>query len=288
MNNISTSHATEVTANQRNIGRALLDNGKITAEDIEIILKLQNDQGLRFGDAAIKLGLVKNSDILQALAQQFDYAWLPANSEAVAPELVAALQPDSPVVESLRLLRSQLTLRWFSNHKSIVVTCPSEGQGASHIAANLAVMFSQLGERTLLIDANLRNPRQHITFRLPSNPGLSDILAGRANIQIIHLIKELKNLYVLPAGTIPPNPLELLSRPVMPEFLNNMANQFDVIIVDSPPALSCADAQTLSAWIGGAIIVTRRHYAKLAEVEAVKQQLAIAGAELVGAVLNDY
>ncbi|MEQ1602454.1 MAG: chain length determinant protein tyrosine kinase EpsG [Methylophilaceae bacterium] len=288
MNSTLTSQVKEVASNQRNIGHALLDNGKVSVEDVENILKLQHEQGLRFGDAAIKLGLVNNSDILQALAQQFDHAWLPANSEAVAPELVAAIQPDSPVVESLRLLRSQLTLRWFSKHKSIVITSPSEGQGASHIAANLAVMFAQLGQRTLLIDADLRNPRQHTMFRLPSNPGLSDILAGRANIQVIHLVDALKNLFVLTAGTIPPNPLELLSRPVMPEFLNNMANQFDVIIIDSPPALSCADAQTLSAWIGGTVVVTRRHHTKLADVDAVKQQLTIAGAELVGAVLNDY
>lgn len=288
MNSTLTSQVKEVASNQRNIGHALLDNGKVSVEDVENILKLQHEQGLRFGDAAIKLGLVNNSDILQALAQQFDHAWLPANSEAVAPELVAAIQPDSPVVESLRLLRSQLTLRWFSKHKSIVITSPSEGQGASHIAANLAVMFAQLGQRTLLIDADLRNQRQHTMFRLPSNPGLSDILAGRANIQVIHLVDALKNLFVLTAGTIPPNPLELLSRPVMPEFLNNMANQFDVIIIDSPPALSCADAQTLSAWIGGTVVVTRRHHTKLADVDAVKQQLTIAGAELVGAVLNDY
>lgn len=203
MSDVLSSQVTQTALNQRNIGRALLDNGKISATDVESILRLQNEQGLRFGDAAVKLGLVKDSDILQALAQQFDHSWLPANSSAVAPELVAALQPDSPVVESLRLLRSQLTLRWFSGRKSLVITSPTEGQGASHIAANLAVMFSQLGERTLLIDADMRNPRQHTMFHLPSNPGLSDILAGRATLQIIHMIDALKNLFVLTAGTIP-------------------------------------------------------------------------------------
>ena len=288
MNNIATQQPVEVIGKQPNIGRILLETGKIRAEDVDSILLMQKEQGLRFGDAAVKLGLVTEDDIRHVLSQQFDYSRLPADSVAVDQEVVAAFRPHDPEVEALRVLRSQIALRWYAEHKLMVITAPSAGQGASRIAANLAVVFSQLGERTLLIDADMRNPRQHKLFRLQSSPGLSDILAGRASAKIIQSIHGLTNLSVLPAGTEPPNPLELLGRPALSGLINDVGEQFDIILIDTPPALECADAQTLSARVGGALIVARRHHARIADVEEVKQQLAIAGAEAVGAVLTDF
>jgi protein-tyrosine kinase len=288
MNNIATQQPVEVIGKQPNIGRILLETGKIRAEDVDRILRMQKEQGLRFGDAAVKLGLVTEDNIRHVLSQQFDYSRLPADSVAVDQEVVAAFRPHDQEVEALRVLRSQIALRWYAEHKFMVITAPSAGQGASHIAANLAVVFSHLGERTLLIDADMRNPRQHKLFRLQNSPGLSDILAGRASAKIIQSIQKLTNLYVLPAGTEPPNPLELLGRPALSGLINDVSERFDVIIIDTPPALKCADAQTLSARIGGALIVARRHHARIADIEEVKQQLAIAGAEAVGAVLTDF
>lgn len=288
MNNIATQQSVEVIDKQPNIGRILFEMGKIKAADADLILRMQKEQGLRFGDAAVKLGLVTEEDIRHVLFQQFDYPCLPADSVAIDQEVVAAFRPHDPEVEALRVLRSQIALRWYAEHKFMVITAPSAGQGASRIAANLAVVFSQLGERTLLIDADLRNPRQHKLFRLQSSPGLSDILAGRASAKIIQNIQKVTNLSVLPAGTEPPNPLELLGRPTLSGLINDIGEQFDVIIIDTPPALECADAQTLSARMGGALIVARRHHARIADVEEVKQQLAIAGAEVVGAVLTDF
>jgi protein-tyrosine kinase len=288
MNNIATQQPVEVIGKPPNIGRILLETGKIRAEDVDRILRMQKEQGLRFGDAAVKLGLVTEDDIRHVLSQQFDYSRLSADSVAVDQEVFAAFRPHDPEVEALRVLRSQIALRWYAEHKFLVITAPSAGQGASRIAANLAVVFSQLGQRTLLIDADMRNPRQHKLFRLQSSPGLSDILAGRANAKIIQSIQGLTNLSVLPAGTEPPNPLELFGRPALIGLINEVGEQFDVIIIDTPPALECADAQTLSARVGGALIVARRHHARVADVEEVKQQLAIAGAEAVGAVLTDF
>jgi protein-tyrosine kinase len=275
-------------AKERSIGRLLLEIGKISAEDAEHILRTQHGHGLRFGEAAILLGLVTEQDIQNALSQQFDYPRLLPNSEALDPELVAAFHPRDPKVEALRVLRSQIALRWYAEHKSMVVTGARSGQGTSHIAANLAVVFSQLGERTLLIDADLRNPRQHHLFRRQAGPGLSDILAGRASMDVIEPIAEMTNLALLTAGTIPPNPQELLGRPALADLLNAADAEYDVILFDTPPALDCSDAQTLSARIGGTLIVVRRDQAKIADVEEVKRQLAIAGAETVGAVLNDF
>lgn len=273
---------------ERSIGRLLLESGKISAADADRILHTQKEQGLRFGEAAIKLGLVTEQDIQNALSQQFDYPCLSPNSKALDPELIAAFHPRDPKVEALRVLRSQLALRWYSEHKSMIVTGARSGQGTSHVTANLAVVFSQLGERTLLIDADLRNPRQHHLFRQQNNFGLSDILAGRASTDAIRSVTGMANLALLTAGTVPPNPQELLGRPALAELLNSLAAKHDVILIDTPPALDCSDAQTLSARIGGALIVARRHHAKIADIEEVKRQLAIAGAATVGAVMNDF
>lgn len=277
-----------VVVTQPNIGRILIETGKISRpEDVHRIRRRQQDEGLRFGEAAVQLGLVTEDDIRHTLCRQFDYPCLPVDSEAVDHAVIAALRPHHPNVEALRALRSQIALRWFTEYKHMVVTAPSAGQGASYVAANLAVVFSQMRARTLLIDADMRNARQHELFRLQDGPGLSDILAGRASTKIIQPIQQLSNLFVLSAGTEPPNPLELLLRPTLNELMNEVAERFDVVIVDTPPALHYADAQILSVRTGGALIVARRHHARIGDIEKVKQQLAIAGAEAIGAVLTD-
>lgn len=285
---INTGALQHPAAKERSIGRLLLEAGKISAADADHILHGQKEHGLRFGETAIKLGLVTDLDIQNVLSRQFDYPCLPPDSQALDPELIAAFHPRAPKVEALRVLRSQIALRWYSEHKSLVVTGARSGQGTSHVAANLAVVFSQLGERTLLVDADLRTPRQHHLFRQKNNPGLSDILAGRATADAIRLVAGMTNLSLLTAGTVPPNPQELLGRPALDDLLGAAAAEYDVILVDTPPAIGCADAQTLGARIGGALIVARRHHAKIADIEEVKRQLAIAGARTVGAVLNDF
>ena len=138
------------------IGAILVDSGKLTIEAAERILRLQKEQGLLFGDAALQLGLLTNEDIQFALARQYDYPYLLKGDGEVSSELVAAFQPFSPQVEALRALRSQLMLRWFTGQqerRALAIVSPARGEGRSYLAANLAVVFSQLGEHTLLIDA---------------------------------------------------------------------------------------------------------------------------------------
>jgi len=207
----------------RSIGAILIDTGRLTPESAERILKLQKEQGLRFGDAAIQLGLLTETDIQRALSRQYDYPYLMPGDDRVSEEVVAAFKPFSPIVEQLRALRSQLMLRWIdaeAGHKTLAVVSAGRGEGRSFTAANLAVVFSQLGERTLLIDADLRNPRQHQLFNLENRIGLSSVLAGRAELpETIVRIPGLIDLSVLPAGATPPNPQELLSRPGCGRFI---------------------------------------------------------------------
>jgi chain length determinant protein tyrosine kinase EpsG len=274
----------------RSIGAILIDTGRLSAENAERILRLQKEQGKRFGDAAIELGLLTEDDIRFALACQFDYPYLPAGDNSLSHELVAAYKPFSPVVEQLRALRSQLMLRWFdteAQRKMLAIISPGNGEGRSFIAANLAIVFSQLGERTLLIDADLRSPRQHELFKLGNNAGLSGLLAGRANADAVVRVPSLLGLSVLPAGAIPPNPQELLGRPAFIETLHSLSRDFDVVIIDTPAAAEYADAQTIAARAGAAIMLARKNQSSLPDMAQLTRSLQQSGASLIGSVLND-
>ena len=274
---------------EQRIGKLLLDAGKLTPDDAEKVLRLQKDKGLRFGEAAKQLGFITDADIQQALGRQFDYPYLQPGDADVSQELVAAYSPFSSQVEALRGLRSQLMLRWFADdRKALAIVGSSAGDGASYTAANLAVVFSQLGERTLLIDADLRTPRQHDVFKLHNRQGLSDVLAGKAGLEAIERIPAFIDLSVLPAGTTVPNPQELLGRPALVELLERLGAHYDVILLDTSPAAMGADTQTVTARAGGALMVARKNHTRLNAADALKEQLAAAGAEVVGTVLNEY
>ena len=246
----------------RSIGAILIDAGRLSAEDAEKILRLQKTEALRFGDAALRLKLLTEDDIRFALSRQFDYPYLPMGDESLSQELVAAYKPFGPAVEQLRALRSQLMLRWFdgaSERKALAVVSPARGDGRSFLAANLAIVFSQLGERTLLVDADLRRPRQHQLFHIPSGAGLSDAIAGRVGPECVVRIPSLLGLSVLPAGAEPPNPQELLGRPAFIELLQGLSRNFDTIILDTPASSEFADAQTVAARAGAAVVVARKN-----------------------------
>ncbi|MBS0425354.1 MAG: chain length determinant protein tyrosine kinase EpsG [Proteobacteria bacterium] len=272
------------------IGHILLDMGKITPIEAERVLRLQRESGLRFGDAALKLGLITEADIQLVLAQQFDYPYLLPGQGNHSPELVVAYQPFGAQVEVFRAVRSQLMLRWFtSGHKALAIVGYSLGDGASLFAANLAVVFSQLGERTLLIDANLRYPQQHEIFNLRNRQGLSDVLAGRVSIsEVIAKIDSFIDLSVLPAGTLPPNPLELLNRNVFDELNGQLANQFDVILYDTLAFSSGSDALAVAARTDGALVVAHKNNTRLSDINAINEQLKYSGTEVVGSVLIDF
>lgn len=281
---------TPIAGNGRSIGAILIDTGRLTAENAERILRAQKEQGKRFGDAAIDLGLLSEEDIRFALSSQFDYPYLPAGDNSLSHELVAAYKPFSPVVEQLRALRSQLMLRWFdteARRKALAIVSPGQGEGRSFIAANLAIVFSQLGERTLLIDADLRKPRQHELFKLGNSAGLSGLLAGRANTEAVVRVPSLVGLSVLPAGAIPPNPQELLGRPAFIELLQSTSQDFDVVIIDTPAADKFADAKTITVRAGAGLMVTRKNRSFIPDIVHLSKNLQQSGATLVGSVLND-
>ncbi len=271
------------------IGGLLLESGKITPENAERVLRMQKELGIRFGEAAQRLGLITEADIQQVLARQFDYPYLQPGAGNFSEELIAAYQPFGRQVETLRAIRSQLMLRWFARgRKALVVVSIDPEDGASMFAANLAVVFSQLGEQTLLVDGNLRAPKQHEVFGLKMRQGLSDMLAGRADMDAVARIDSFVDLSVLGAGTLPPNPQELLSRSSFATLNSNLEARYDVVLYDVAAFAIGADALAIAARAGGVLLVARKNKTRLADLTVVSEQLARSGVEIVGTVLNEF
>lgn len=277
----------------RTLGAILIDGGQLQPEDAERVLQYQKDHNLRFGEAAMRLGLISEADIQFALSRQFAYAYLrrtPGEARPLSDELVAAYQPFSPRVEQLRAIRSQLMLRWFdrAEERQVLTIVGADRQdGRSSLAANLAIVFSQLGERTLLVDADMREPRQHYLFHLENQIGFSTLLAGRSREEAIVRIHDLAGLSVLPAGPTPPNPLELLNRLNFDEFMIQAKGAYDVVIVDTPAIASGEDAAMIAVRTGAALAIARIGSTRVAAFTDLVQGLMEAGVAVVGSVLNE-
>jgi receptor protein-tyrosine kinase len=275
----------------RCIGALLVEDGKLTAREVDRVIERQRKEHLRFGEAAVRLGYISEDDVRFALAKQYDMPHFTPASEGPSRELVTAFAPFHARSEEVRALRTQLLIRWYApdqGRKSLVVASADHGEGRSYLAANLAIVFSQLGARTLLVDADLRRPRQHLVFALPEGQGLSTLLAGRSDHKSTYPVPGMSRLSVLPAGPLPPNPQELLSRPVFASFMKDLQAVYDVIIIDTPPSRHFADAQNVAYRAGDALVVARKNHTSVTTTQKVIRDLASTGARVVGTVVNEY
>lgn len=277
----------------RSIGDILLDANRISAGDLDRILHHQRTQHVAFGDAGIALKILTKEDIDFALRKQFDYAYLSECEPTISTSMVAAYKPFSRVGENLRAVRAQLMLRWFGaapQRRLMAVASPGQGDGRSFIAGNLAIVFAQQGERTLLIDGDMRSNSERglqSLFQLGRGAGLSNILAGRAGLEAARPVPGLPGLAVLRAGAAPPNPQELLGRTVFGDLLRDAASEFDVVLIDTPCGGRFADVDLIAARAGAALMVTRANHTLAADAAALGRRLQGGGVTLVGAVLND-
>jgi protein-tyrosine kinase len=224
---------------------------------------------------------------ITARAAQRTTPHVASSASALHSTLVAALDPTGARAEAFRELRSQLILRWFGEHRTLAVIGAHADDDADTVAANLSIGMAQLGEPTLLIDANLRAPRQHELFGLKSAVGLCDLLRNRdVHDQAIQPVQAVDHLHVLCAGPTPSNPQELVSRTPFIYLMKTLPERFRAVIVATPPALAFADAQVIAARAQGCLLVTRRHRTRLADVARVQDQLAPGRVELVGGVIQ--
>lgn len=276
----------------RPIGILMAEAGKLSNENIDSVRRLQNmDKKLLFGEAAVKLGLVKQHDVDHALSRQFDVNYLIMGDSRISHEVFAAYYPSAPETESLRRLRTTLLMKHFDGNadsRILSIVSAHRQEGRSVLAANLAVMFANIGKRTLLIDADLRNPRQHGLFGFRNRRGLSNILANHDTTDIVEHVGDLKSLFVIPAGVIPPSPQELVGRSVFSLLLGELSKQFDVVLIDTPAMEEYSDAQVISATAGTALLVARDNVSHVATLQAITSNFAQSGVNLLGAVVNRF
>jgi chain length determinant protein tyrosine kinase EpsG len=276
----------------RSIGDIIAELRNLTAEQLERVLQYQRERGVRFGEAAVALGFASKDDVLFALAQQFHYPYAPEEQRKLSSsDLVALNEPFSPRAESFRALRSQLMMRIFTEgaaHPALAIISPESGDGKTYCAANLAVTLAQLGGRTLLVDADMRGPRVHEVFSLPNHAGLSGILSGRADKQVIQQVAGIPSLFILPVGTTPPNPLELVERPAFGLLIRELASKFDHVVVDTPAAVYGADAAVIAARCGAAMVIARKDASRTQALRELVASLAGAPVKMAGVVFNEF
>jgi capsular exopolysaccharide synthesis family protein len=209
------------------------------------------------------------------------------NPKSLDIELINFLETDSLFVEKYRLIRTSIMLSIPKEPPRIIAVSsalPSEGKTATTI--NLAVSFSQLGKKTLVIDGDLRKPRVHKIFKIKNSAGLSSYLAGRVEFNRIIHKTEIPNLFVVPSGPLPPNPVELLDSEVMAKMLEKLLEKVDFIFIDTPPLVGIVDAIVIGKYSHGLILVTWAGKTHRNALEKTKQELDQFNIRTLGVVLN--
>lgn len=212
----------------------------------------------------------------------------------IKKELIVHKEPKSPVSETFRTLRTNIQFM-NSNKKlqTILVTSTLPGEGKTWISSNLAVTFAQAGKRVILVDADMRNGRLYTIFGIAPRPGLSNYLSGMnedgdESRELPDYIKpvDIPNLCVMPAGSIPPNPSELLVTSKMIEMLEELKGQCDLIIIDGTPAKLVTDSAILSRIVDSTIIVAAHNRTPKEELGKVVQGIKNVGGNVAGVVYN--
>ena len=218
--------------------------------------------------------------------------WL-EKKKAAAPasaqiELVPHERPRTLISEAYRSLRTALLLSSARELKVIAVTSAVAGEGKTATASNLAVVLAQLGRPVLIVDCDLRKPRLHQVFRVSNRAGLVNQLTATAETDAVIQPTEVPNLWVVPSGPTPPNPSELLASSRMRDWLRTVREQFDYVIVDTPPTLAVTDGTLVGALADGVVLTMRSHKVTREEARACRDRLRQADIKILGAVLNRY
>ncbi len=271
------------------IGQILHERGLMSEQAIKHTLSYSRVHGVRFGDGAKALNVVSDQSLDQALAEQFDYPFLKLADQGVSKELLLAYDPFGERGEAIRQLRNRLLLlRQDDRRGALMVVSPDNASLSSWISANLAIAFSQLGNSCLLIDGNLKQPEFRDWFGITTPIGLSSYLVNRAPISgVIHKMAAYRELYVLPAGVTPPNPLEILSRPEMQSLMVYASNRLDVTIINASPFSADLNPAYMAKVCQNVLVVTQKNRSRFDDVRNIKKTVESVGGKCVGAVVVD-
>ncbi|HEY8974682.1 MAG TPA: tyrosine protein kinase [Burkholderiaceae bacterium] len=284
------SQSFESTTKTKSIGELIQDARNLSADDLDRIGRYQRENDMRFGEAAIALGLADTEDVLQALAQQFKYAYADEETRKAAPELVMLNQPFGHQAEAFRAIRSQILMRTQGEkgtRRPLAVVSHDTGDGKTFFCANLAVALAQLGGKVVVIDADMRGARLDQVFGVPGGVGLSGVLSGRGGKGVVKSVPGIPNLYVIPVGVQPPNPLELVEGPSFGMLLREVSIKFDHVIVDTPAGCFGSDGVVIASRCGSALVISRKDANKVARLQELVGSLQAGNVRLAGVIMNE-
>ena len=199
--------------------------------------------------------------------------------------IITSVNPQSPISEQYRTIRTTIDFKMADQGiKSFLVTSSEAAAGKSTASANIAVAFAQQGKKVLLIDGDLRKPTVNITFKVQNRVGLTNILMHQSSIEDAKQGTRLsENLTIITSG---PNPSELLASSAMKNLIDSVSDFFDVVLIDTPPLSAVTDAQILSSYVGGAVLVVRAYETKKESLAKTKKMLEQVNANILGVVLH--
>jgi len=203
------------------------------------------------------------------------------------PEFVVS-NPLSADAAAFGVLRAKLLLgQWGEGaHRALAVVSADDGDGRSYVSANLAASISQMGRRTLLVDADLRRPRQHELFAADNERGLSTCLTTGETV--VHAVRGFPFLSVVTAGPLPENPLAQICSPAFATWMQHAMRDYDLVVLDSPAASEYVEALAIASIARYALVVGRNGQSRIRAVQSLLDSLGHAGVQVTGIVMNDH
>jgi protein-tyrosine kinase len=255
-------------------------------------------QPVRFAPRAVngerdgnRLGLISDRELKHLVTAQFEYPPLRPGTGGYSPELAAAFNPYSAKGRSLRYLAARILLEAYSKDGlCFSVAGAHAGCGATYIAANLGVVFSELGLRTLIIDANLKRPRLHTVFNWPQDGGLATMIAGNASpSSYVAPLGQFRDLSFLPAGRRAARMSSRIGNGVLANTLASLRQAYDVVICDAPSSANGYDGcEIVAGMCGNTVAVLRKHHTGISRARTLLSSLDAVGAKQIGSVLCEH
>lgn len=202
--------------------------------------------------------------------------------------IITEINPKSHISESYRMLRTNIQFSMIDKKiQSVMVTSAEPGEGKTTTALNLAVTYAQSGQKVVIVDCDLRKPTVHYSFMVSNRLGVTSLLSNQAGMDQIIQPCSVENLSVITSGPLPPNPAEMLASQRMSTFLEELESRFDIIVIDTPPALAVTDSQIIASKCDGVILVIDSGKVKREKALRVKNSLLHVKANILGVVLNN-
>jgi protein-tyrosine kinase len=261
---------------------AALHTGLVTQREVETALEWIRRHSLNEGRSIIEEAMRRRPDP-RALV-----VW---EGERVSPgrELILAHDPYSERSEAIRTLRTELLMRTSGRRGAgiFALVSPNAGEGRSQLSAELAIAFAQLGSRTLLVDADLRRPRQHMLFGADNSVGLAQELVNSREHRV-YAVDGVQHMRLITSGAPPPNPLELLSGNRFERLVGEWRRNYEFVVIDTPPAAQYSDGLAVATVAGHVVVLSRTNSTSYSGMTELRRKLDTTNAFVVGAVMSSF